>query len=174
LSLISLVFISCSSSNRAIKSLKSQVTCDKIIHIVLDPENKFTRIESRGTSKNNYISFSKSKRINYTSILKTSLEKINKKHKTRFIYKSNHGFPSDSIVQVTLKMDKIVWNKGFSKAQMEVLFTYSVNDQKFTIVGISKFQSIASIEKSILQCLEHSNLQFLIAYCENEKYLSIK
>lgn len=115
LSLISLLFINCSSSNRAIKSLKSQVTCDKTIHIVLDPENKFTRIESRGTSKNNYISFSKPKRINYTSILKTSLEKINKKHKIRFIYKSNHGFPSDSIVQATLKMDKIVWNKGFSK-----------------------------------------------------------
>ena len=147
----------------------SQLNCNKTIHIVWDESNNFARIESVGTFKNDYVSFAitKGKKLNYKEAFKKSLEELNKKHKTKFVFKERHGFPSDSIIQVTIKIDKIIWNKGFSKAVMDNYLIYKTKEKNIQIIGKSKAQTYAKAGKSLLQSFEHGNLLFLLSASEN-------
>jgi hypothetical protein len=88
--------------------IKSQLN-NKTTHIIWDESNNFTRIESVEHLKNDYAS--KKEKLNYKETFIKSLEELKQKiYKIRF---KRHGFPSDSIIQVTIKIDKIIWNKGY-------------------------------------------------------------
>ncbi|MEP0265041.1 hypothetical protein [Dokdonia sp.] len=159
------VIIGC-SSNRKMNTLIPKSNCDKAIHFVWDESSNFVRIESEGTFKNDYFSLSKGKKLNYKSIFKESLEELSKKTNTKLILKNSHSFPSDSIIQVTVKIENIIWNKGFSKAIMDTHLVYNLSNDVIPILGKSKAQSNARAGKSLLQSFEHGNLLFLIAYCK--------
>jgi hypothetical protein len=55
--------------------IKSQLNCNKTTHIIWDESNNFTRIESVGTFKNDYASFTKEK-LNYKETFIKSLEEL--------------------------------------------------------------------------------------------------
>lgn len=162
----SIVLLAC-SPGRKISSIKSQIKCNKTIHFVWDKSSDLIKIETQGTFKNEYASFTKRKKLDYKKIFIESLENLNKKYKTKLFIKKSHGFPSDTIIQVTIKIDEIIWNKGFSNASMDNSLIYKTNDNSVQIAGISKNQSIANADKSLLQSFEHGNLLFLLASCEN-------
>ncbi|WP_338732143.1 hypothetical protein [Mangrovimonas cancribranchiae] len=164
--IIVILLIGCSSS-RKMNKIKSQIDCNKTIHIVWDESSNLIRIESIGTYKNGYASFTKGKKLDYKETFKKSLEELNKKYKTKFIFRESHGFPSDSVIQVTIKIDQIVWNKGFRNATMDNYLTYQTTEKNIQITGRSKAQSYARAGKSLLQSFEHGNLLFLQAFCEN-------
>lgn len=164
--MLTVLIFSC-SSNRKMNSFKSKLNCNKTVHFIWDNANNLVKIESIGTYKNDYASFSKGKKIDYKAKFKESLEALNKKYKTKLILVDNHSFPSDSIIQVTVTIDKLVWNKGFSKAVLDNYLIYKTTDQDTPITGISKSQSNARAGLSLLQSFEHGNLLFLEANCGN-------
>jgi len=166
--IIALLFIGCSSDrNRNINKMKAQLNCNKTVYIVWDESNNLAGIEAVGTFKNDYATFTKGKRPNYKEIFIESLEALNKKQKTKFILKKNLVFPTDSIIQVTVKIDKIIWNKGYSKAAMDVYLIYKMRGNDIMLVGKGKAQSYVNARKNLLQSFEHGNLQFLLSVCKN-------
>jgi len=164
--IIAILLLGC-SSNRKMNKLQSQLKCNKTIHIVWDESSTFIQIEAVGTFKNDYATFTKGKKLNLKEIFIQSLEGLNKEYKTKFILKKQLGFPSDSIIQVTVKIDKIVWNKGYSTAIMDNYLTYKIKGKNIQVMGKSKAQSYANSRKSLLQSFEHGNLLFLLAACDN-------
>ncbi|WP_339848529.1 hypothetical protein [uncultured Dokdonia sp.] len=165
-SLITCFLIIGCSSNRKMNTLISKSDCNKTVHFVWDESSNFTRIQSQGTFKNDYFSLSKGKKLNYRSIFAESLKELGKKTNAKLLLKNSHTFPSDSIIQVTVKIENIVWHKGFSKAIMDTHLVYNISNQVVPILGKSKAQSNARAGKSLLQSFEHGNLLFLLAYCD--------
>jgi len=166
ISIMIVLLIGC-SSNRKMNKIISQLNCTKTIYITWDDSNDLSQIESVGTFKNDYASFTIGKRLNYKEIFIESIGELNKKHHTKFVLRDRPAFATDSIIQVKVKIDKIVWNKGFSKAIMDNHLIYQMRGQNISIMGKSKAQSYASARRSLLESFEHANLLFLLAACEN-------
>lgn len=153
------------ASNKQMRSLESQLNCNKTVHFIWDNSSDFVEIESKGIYKGDYISFSNGKRPNYKKTFMKSLDKLNKKHVTKLVLKEAHGFPLDSVIQVTVKIDEIIWNKGFSSMIMDAYLVYEISNQDVQIVGQSNSKAWGRDEDALLQCFEHGNLQFLLSYC---------
>ncbi len=156
------IFLLGCKSNKEVRQLSSQVNCDKKVYFVWDNESNLAKFEKRGNYKDSYASFWKGKKLNYKDIFIVSISEINRKNKGNFIYTENPGFPSDSVIIVSVKLKKEVWNMGFSKLITDMQFVYSTNNKKFNIIGSSIGYKG---EKRALNCFENANLKFLIANC---------
>jgi len=146
--------------------LYSSLDCKKDIHLIWDSESNFVKIQTIGDYKNDYAGFGKGKKLNYTEIFKNFVDDFNRKNKTKMTIVKSHGFPDDDIIQATIKIDKIIWDKGFSFAIMETFLSFKVNEDIIYVVGKSKPQSYARANKSLLQGIEHGTLQFLNVHCK--------
>src|SRR5690606_6611757 len=153
-----LLFSDC-SSNKEIRKLSSQLDCSKRIYLVWDDESNLAKSEKIGNHKDSYASYWKVKKLNHKEIFIKSLKEFNEKHEGEYIYTENRGFPSDSIIQVSVRLEKIVWDMGFSKMITDLHLVYTTPNKELSLMGTSNgFRG----EKSFLKCFEDANLQFLI------------
>ncbi len=109
--------------------------------------------------KDGYASFFKGKKLDYKQIFIESIEELN----GNYSYKENHGFPSESIIQVTVKLEKIIWNMNFSKLIKDTELTYSINGKNIRLLASSNTRG----EKGLKECFENANLQFIRTMCNN-------
>lgn len=149
-------------SNKEIRQLSSTINCEKKVYFVWDDESNLAKLEKRGAYKDSYASFWKGKKLNYKEIFIQSINELNRKHNGNFIYTENPGFPSDSVILVSVKLEKEIWNMGFSKLITEMQFVYFTHNQKFNVIGSSNGYKG---DKRVLNCFESANLKFLISNC---------
>lgn len=155
----SFIFSNCGST-KGIKQLSSQINCSKKIYFIWDDKSNYFKTEKTG----NFNYLVKGKKRNHKEIFINSINKINKKYKGDYLYSEHPGFPSDSVILVSVKLEKIVWNMGFSKIIVDMQLTYTTNGNHLGLIG----QSIGfKGEKSYMQCFEDATLQFIIANCNN-------
>ncbi len=153
------IFSNCSTT-KEIKKLSSQINCSKKIYFVWDVESNYFKVEKTG----NFNYLGKGKKRNHKEMFINTINKINKKYEGDYFYSEHQEFPSDSIILVSVKLEKIVWNMGFSKTIVDMQLTYTTNENQLGFIG----QSVGfKGEKSYMQCFEDATLQFILANCNN-------
>ncbi len=153
----------CCKSHSEIKKLSSQINCNNTVHFVWDNDGNLAKTEKRGMHKDSYATFFKGKKLDYKQIFIESVEELNGNYIGKYIYKENHGFPSDSIIQVTVKLEKIIWNMGFSKLVKDTQLSYSISNKDIELLTSSSVRG----GKGLKECFENANLQFIMAMCDN-------
>lgn len=159
--IVLLTLLSC-KSHKEIKKLSPQVNCNKTIYFIWDDESNVYKSEKRG----NYIEGYSFRQIDidYKEIFIESIEKLNEDYKGNYIYGKYSGFPSDSVIQVHVKLEKLVWRLNFSKSKRDLQLLYSTSDNDFQFLGKSNRNRSS---KAMLESFKHSNLQFILATCNN-------
>ncbi|MEP3209744.1 MAG: hypothetical protein ABJN95_11165 [Maribacter sp.] len=141
--------------------MASQLNCNKTIHFVFDEESKFAKIEWKG----DYISFGKAK-LDYKKAFRESIEELNMESNAKLKYKNALGFPSDSIIQVVVRIEKVVWGFGLSSALMETELVYKLPERKINIIGNNKVYMAGNTKRNLFKTLKHGNYQLLSIICD--------
>lgn len=147
-------------SHREIKKLESQIECKKTIYFIWDDESNVFKSEKRGNYKEGYTF--RNIDIDYKELFIESIEKLNEDYEGTYIY-GNSAFPSDSVIKVRVKLEKLVWHLNFSKSKRDLQLLYSTPNKEFRFLGMSKRKK----HKAMLESFEHGNLQFILAACNN-------
>ncbi|WP_299214646.1 hypothetical protein [uncultured Aquimarina sp.] len=148
-------------SHKEIKKLASQVECKKTIYFIWDDESNVFQSEKRGNYKEGYTF--RNIDIDYKELFIESIEKINNDYEGTYIYGKYSGFPSDSVIEVRVKLEKLVWHLNFSKSKRDLQLLYSTPNKDFQFLGKSKRKK----HKAMLESFEHGNLKFILAACNN-------
>ncbi|MGB6152647.1 MAG: hypothetical protein WBG48_11700 [Pricia sp.] len=159
LSFTIIYFLFSCASHKKVNKLASQLNCNETIHFVFDEESKFAKIKYNGNH------FGNSKYPDYKKTFKESVEELDKKSPAKMEYKDAHSFPSDSVVQVTVRIKKIVWNFGFSSALMETELIYKLSDRDINIIGNNKVHMAGTKRGNLFKSLKHGNYMFLSIIC---------
>lgn len=153
--LITLVLLGC-VSHKKVNKLASKLNCNKPVHFVFDKESKFVKVEYNGAYPGTtpYPDYEE------------SFKELERDSNMKLLNKDALGFPSDSIIQVTVKIESIVWGFTNSSALMEVELSYKMPDREFNIIGNNKVYMNATKKGNIYKCLKHGNYVFLSIVCE--------
>jgi len=141
--------------------MTSQLKCNKNIHFVFDEESKFAKIEWKG----DYIAIGKTK-LNYKKAFRESIEELDIESQAKLEYKDALGFPSDSIIQVVVRIEKIDWGFGLSSALMETQLVYKLAERKINIIGNNKVYMAGNTKRNLFKTLKHGNYQLLSIICD--------
>ncbi|WP_157492114.1 hypothetical protein [Mangrovimonas sp. ST2L15] len=161
--LIFILFSECGSS-KEIKKLSTQLNCSKKICFVWDDNSNFVKYIKKGNHKDSYASFWKGKKLNHKEIFIKSVKEFNDKYEGEYFYSENYDFSKDSIIHVSVRLEKVIFNIGFSKLITDVRLVYSTPDKEVGLIGTSNGYKG---EKLYLKCFEDANLQFLLSQCNN-------
>lgn len=153
-------FLFSCTSHKKVNKLASQLNCNKTIHFVFDDESKFAKIEYIGDH------FGNSEYPDYKRTFIESVEELDKESLAKMEYKDALGFPSDSIIQVTVRIEKIVWDFGFSSALMETELIYKLPDRNINIIGNNKVHMAGTKKGNLFKSLKHGNYMFLSIICD--------
>jgi hypothetical protein len=148
------------ASHKKVNKLASQLNCNKTIHFVFDDESKFVKIEYKGDYSGN------SEYPDYKMTFRESVEELDKESPANVEYRDALGFPSDSIIQVTVRIKKIVWDFGVSSALMETELVYKLSDRNMNIIGNNKVHMAGTKKGNLFKSLKHGNYIFLSVICE--------
>ncbi|WP_299229697.1 hypothetical protein [uncultured Psychroserpens sp.] len=159
ISLLFFLFSDCGSS-KEINELSSQINCQKRIYFVWDDESNYAKYSKNG----NFNNLVKRKNLNIKDLFISTIKRLNKKHEGEYIYSEYIGFPSDSVIYVKVKLEKVNWNMGFSKTIADMQMSFSTNEKELKLIGRSNGYSG---EKCYLKSFEDATLQFIIANCGN-------
>ncbi len=155
------VLLGCASHKR-VNKLASELDCNKTIHFVFDRESKFAKVEYLGSPSGD------SPYPDYVKSFRASVEELDRDSKMKLRYKDALGFPSDSITQVTVKIERIVWGFKSSSALMEVELSYKMTDRKFNIIGNNKVYMSGTKKGNIFKCFKHGNYVFSSIICDEK------
>ncbi|MBR9847315.1 MAG: hypothetical protein GYB35_14975 [Algicola sp.] len=147
-------------STKEINELSSQINCKKKIYFVWDDESNYAKFDRTG----NFNYLGKGKKPNLKEIFINTINDINKNYEGDYTYAEHRGFPSDSVIFVTVKLKKVIWDMGFSKVVTDMQLTYSTNENELGLIG-SSFGYNG--DKRYMKCFEDATLQFIIANCNN-------
>lgn len=146
-------------SHQEIKNLSSQIDCKKTIYFIWDDESNVYKSEKRGNYKEGY-SFRYSD-MDYKELFIESIEKLNEDYKGTYIYGKYSGFRPDSVIQVRVKLEKLVWHLNFSRSKRDLQLLYSTPNKDFRFLGNSNRKK----HKAMLESFKHGNLKFILATC---------
>ncbi|WP_435135245.1 hypothetical protein [Formosa sp. A9] len=152
--------LSC-KSHKEIKKLSSQIDCKKTIYFIWDDESNALQSQTTGNYKLGYTF--RNIDINLKELFIESVEKLNEDYKGTYIYGKYNGFPPDSIIQVRVKLEKLVWHLNYYKSKRDLQLVYSTSNEDFQFIGNSKRKK----QKAYLESFEHANLKFILATCNN-------
>lgn len=155
---ITILLIGC-ASHKKVNKLASELNCKKPIHFAFDKESKFAKVEYKGASGDTPYP-------DYIKSFKESVEELERDSNMKLLYKDALGFPSDSIIQVIVKIESIVWGVGNFAALMEVELSYKMPDRELNIIGNNKVFMSATKKGNIYKCLKHGNYVFLSIVCD--------
>jgi len=156
------IIVSC-ASHKKVNKLTSQLNCNKTVHFVFDEASNFVKIEYKGEH------IGKSKYPDYKKTFRESVEELNRNSQATLINKEAIGIPMDSITQVSVRIEKIVWDFNFSSALMEAELVYTMSGQKINIIGNNKVFMAGTKKGSLLKSLKHGNYIFLTILCDELK-----
>ncbi len=153
-------FLYSCASHKIVDKNTAQLNCNKTIHFVFDDESKFAKIEYVGETLGN------SEYPDYKKTFEKSVEELAEYSQANLEYKDALGFPSDSIIQVTVRIKKIVWNFGFSSALMETELIYKLPNRQINIIGNNKVYMAGTKKGNLFKTLKHGNYTFLSIICD--------
>lgn len=156
------IFFCACSSHKKINRLAEQLECDKAYHFVFDDASNFTKIEYIGEP-----TIGNSEYPNYKESFRKSIEQLNKSTSAKLVYKEAFGFPSDSIIQVRVRIEKIIWYIKKSSATMSTDLIYDINGKKIKITGDNTVHLAGTKTGNLYKSLKSGNLIFLNINCDN-------
>ena len=148
------------ASHKKINRLVAEIECNKTIHFALDKDIRFAKIEYRGDH------FGDSPYPNYRRSLREAVEELDKVSRAKLVYKDALGFPSDSIIQVSVLIEKIVWDFGASSALMEAEIIYKIADREINLIANNKVFVAGTKKGNIFKTLKHGNYKLLSILCD--------
>ncbi len=101
----------------------------------------------------------------YPESFRESLEELVRNSGLNLKFKKSHETLSDSIIQVNVKIDSIIWNFGFSSATMETFLNYELPNQSIKVIGKNKVYMQGTKKGNLYKSLKHGNYLFLSKIC---------
>lgn len=156
--LITIVIVGC-ASHKKVNKLASHLICDKEVHFTFAASNNDIMIEKKGWYMGD------SRVPEFDDSFRRSLEELVRYPELKLKFKKTHETQSDSIDQVNVKIDSIIWNFGFSSATMETFLNYELPDQSIKVVGKNKVYLHGTKKGNLYKSLKNGNYWFLSKFC---------
>lgn len=148
------------ASHKKINRLVAEIDCNKTIHFALDKDIRFSKIEYRGDH------YGDSPYPDYRRSLREAVEELDEISPAKLVYKDALGFPSDSIIQVSVLIENIVWGFGSSSALMEAEIIYKMADREINIMANNKVFVGGTKKGNVFKTLKDGNYKLLSILCD--------
>jgi len=153
-------FLNGCAPHTKINKLVAAIDCDKTIHFALDDNSRFAKIEYRGEHTGS------SPNPDYRIALRAAVEELNKVSSANLVYKDALGFPSDSILPVTVKIEKIIWDFGTTAILMEAELIYKLPNREINLLANNKVFIGGTKRGNVFKTLKHGNYRLLSILCD--------
>ncbi|MEP2299662.1 MAG: hypothetical protein ABJJ39_05550 [Kangiellaceae bacterium] len=157
--LLYIAFITSCSSHKKINKLASELNCNKSIEFVFDKQSNLVKIVKTGPS------IGESKIPDYESTFVAAVEELQKSMNTKLNVENTFGFPTDSVVRVVVKIEKIEWNFRAADAIMNTEINFKVQNREFPITGTNTVYWHGTKKGNLHKSLKSGIYQFLSLYC---------
>ena len=156
---LSVVFITSCSSHKKINKLASNLNCNKSIAFIFDKQSNSVKIVKIGPN------IGESKIPDYESTFIAAVEELQKSMNTKLSVENALGFPTDSVLRVNVKIEKIEWNFRAADAKMNTDIIFKVQDKEFPITGTNTVYWHGTKKGNLHKSLKSGIYQFLSSYC---------
>lgn len=156
---LSIALITSCSSHKKINKLASELNCNKSIEFVFDEQSNFVKIVKTGPN------IGESKVPNYESTFVAAVKDLQKSTNNKLSVKNAFGFPTDSIVRVVVKIEKIQWNFRAADAIMYTDINFKAQSREYPITGTNKVYWHGTKKGNLHKSLKSGIYQFLRVYC---------
>lgn len=154
------ILLSACSSHKRINKEASKIRCNKTVHFIFDEASNFAKIEYFGKE-----TIGDSPYPNYKNTFKNSIIELNKITNAEIEFKQKLGLPTKSVMQVIMKIEKIVWVISRSSAVMTADLSFYVDGEKIGVIGENKVHWAGTKKGNLYKCLKNGTFNFLNIIC---------
>jgi hypothetical protein len=156
---LSIVLITSCSSHKKINKLASKLSCNKSIEFIFDKQSNYVKIVKTGPN------IGESKIPDYESTFIAAVAELQKSMNTKLSVENSIGFPTDSVVRVLVKIEKIEWDFRLADAIMNTDINFKVQGKEFPITGTNTVYWHGTKKGNLHKSLKSGIYQFLSSYC---------
>ncbi len=160
--LVFTVFVGCASHKTANKKV-SRLDCDKTICFSLDFDSKYAKIEYKGDH------WGDSPYPDYRHSLRKAVEELDRVSSAKLIYTDAPGFPNDSIIQVVVEIEKIIWEFKGTKVNMEAELIYKMPNRSINLMANNRVYLAGTKKGNVFKTLKHGNSMLLSILCDESE-----
>ncbi len=157
--ILSTLILSC-KSHKEINRLAYELKCDKTIEFIFDKQSNTVQIEKVGPS------IGESKIPNYELTFNQAVEELNENIKSEIKVTETIGFPTDSILKVKVKIDKIIWNFRTADAVMSTDIIFYFDNKEIKTTGTNTTYMHGTKKGNLRKSIKSGIYEFLKINCK--------
>jgi hypothetical protein len=154
----SLTILSC-KSHKEINRLASEIKCDKSIELIFDKQSNIVKIEKVGPN------IGESKIPDYERSFNKAVDELNVNMDIELKVTRAIGFPSDSIVKVKVRIERIVWEFRDTNAIMNTDLVFKLENKEIKTTGTNTTYFHGTKKGNLFKSLKSGIYKFLNIYC---------
>ncbi|QNK77768.1 hypothetical protein H7F37_01365 [Winogradskyella sp. PAMC22761] len=155
----SIVMLNC-KSHKEINKLASTLECTKPIEFIFDKQSNAVKIEKVGPS------IGESKIPNYELTFIRAVNELNENMNTELKATQTLGFPSDSVLKVEVRIEKIIWDFRTTDAIMTTELNFKFEDKEIKTTGTNTTYVHGTKKGNLRKSLKSGIYEFLNIYCD--------